>query len=120
MTEFIVTRLKGADHRDWMTSRSSLRHAIITGELSVSSLVKVVSNIVGVWPLIVVYLKESGRQTDGDSLVVSYILHFYFSCNFFHYFILLSSLEKWNPWVLLRQPDAKKQIPPVPSDFRDG
>jgi len=70
MTEFIVTRLKGAEHRDWMKSRSSLRRAIITGELSMPSLVDVVSNIVGVWPLIVVYLKETGRKTDGDSLVV--------------------------------------------------
>ena len=32
MTELIVTRLKGAEHRDWMMSRSSLRRAIITGE----------------------------------------------------------------------------------------
>ena len=70
MTEFIVTRLKGAEHCDWMMSRSSLRRAIITGELLMPSLVKVVSSIVGVWPLIVVCLKESGRKTDGDSLVV--------------------------------------------------
>ena len=70
MTEFIVTRLKGAEHRDWMMSRSSLRRAIITGELSMPSLVEVVSNIVGAWPLTVVYLKETGRKTDGDSLVV--------------------------------------------------
>ena len=69
MTEFFVKRLKGAEHRDWMMSRSSLR-AIITGELSMPSLVEVVSNIVGVWPLIVVYLKEAGRKTDGDSIVV--------------------------------------------------
>ena len=70
MTEFIVTRLKGAEHRDWMMSRSSLRRAIITGGLSIPSLVEVVSNIVGVWPLIVVYLKETDRKTDGDNLVV--------------------------------------------------
>ena len=70
MTEFIVTRLKGAEHRDWMMSRSSVRHAIITGELSMTSLVEVDNNIVGVWPLIVVYLKETGRKTDGDTLVV--------------------------------------------------
>ena len=70
MTEFIVTRLKGAEHRDWLISRSSLRRAIITGELSMPSLVEVVSNIVGVWPLIVIYLKETSRKTDGDSLVV--------------------------------------------------
>ena len=47
MTEFIVTHLKGAEHRHWMMSRSSLRRAIITGELSMLSLVEVVSNIVG-------------------------------------------------------------------------
>ena len=76
MTEFFVTRLKGAEHRDWMMSRSSLRRAIITGEPSMPSLVEVVSNIVEVWPLMVVYLKETGRKTDGDSLVVLYILHF--------------------------------------------
>ena len=70
MTEFIVTRLKGAEHRDWMMSRSSLRRAIITGELSMPSFVEVVSNIMGERPLIVVYLKETGRKTDGDSLVV--------------------------------------------------
>ena len=70
MTEFTVTRLKGAKHRDWLMFRTSFRRAIITGELSMPSLVEVVSNIVGVWPLIVVYLKETGRKTDGDSLVV--------------------------------------------------
>ena len=63
-------RLKGAEPHDWMMSRSSLRRAIITGELSIPSFVKVVNNIVGVWPLIVVYLKETGRKTDSDSLVV--------------------------------------------------
>ena len=76
MTEFIVMRLKRAEHRDCMMSRSSLRHAIITEELSMPSLADVASNIVGVCPLIVVYLKENGRKTDGDSLVVYYILLF--------------------------------------------
>ena len=70
MTEFIVTRLKGADYRDWMMSRTSLRRAIITGELSMPSPVEVVSNIVGVWPLIVVYLEETARKTESDNLVV--------------------------------------------------
>ena len=70
MTKFIVTRLKGAEHRDWVMSRSSLRRAIIAGELYMLLLIEVVSNIVKVWPLIVVYLKETGRETDSDSLVV--------------------------------------------------
>ena len=70
MNEFIVTRLKGAEHRDWMHSRQSLRRAIETGDLSLPGLVDVVSNIIGVWPLIVAYLKETGRKDSGDSLVV--------------------------------------------------
>ena len=76
LTEFIVSRSKGAEHRDRMMSRSSLRRAIITGELTMPSFIEVVSNIVGVWPLIVVYIKETGRKTDGDSLEVYYFLHF--------------------------------------------
>ena len=47
-TEFIVTRLKGAEHRDWMQPRQSLRMAIETGDLSLSGLLDVVSNIIGV------------------------------------------------------------------------
>ena len=68
-TEFIVKRLKGAEQRHWMMSPSSIRHATITGELPMPSLVDVVSNNVRVWPLIVVYVKETGGKTEGDSLV---------------------------------------------------
>ena len=70
MTEFIVTRLKGAEHRDWMQLRQSLRRAIETGDPSLPGMVDVVSNIIGVWPLIVSYLKENGMKDSGDSLVV--------------------------------------------------
>ena len=71
MTEFIVNRLKGAETRDWMSSRSALKKAILTNDLSMTHLiVVVVANIIGVWPLIVSYLKETGRKDDGDSLVV--------------------------------------------------
>ena len=70
MTKFIVTRLKGAEHGDWMQSRQSLRRAIETSDLSLPGLVDVVSNIIGVWPLIVSYLKETGKKDSGDSLVV--------------------------------------------------
>ena len=70
LTEFIVNRLKGAETRDWMSSRPAWRKAIITNELSMPGLVDVVANIVGVWPLIVSYLKETGRKDEGDSLVV--------------------------------------------------
>ena len=71
MTEFLIVRLKGAVHRDWMQTRPALRKAIETGELSMPSLLEVVSNIVGVWPLIVSYLKVTGKRDSKDSLVVS-------------------------------------------------
>ena len=62
MTEFIVTQLKGIEHRDWMQSRPSLRRAIETGDHSLPGLVDVVSNIIVVWPFIVSYLKETGKK----------------------------------------------------------
>ena len=70
MTEFIVNRLKGAETRDWMSSRPALKKAILTNDLNMPHLVDVVANIIGVWPLIVSYLKETGRKDDGNSLVV--------------------------------------------------
>ena len=70
MTEVIVNRLKGAESHDWIASRPALKKAIIISSLVMPELVDVVANIVGVWPLIVSYLKETGRKDDGDSLVV--------------------------------------------------
>ena len=70
MTEFIFTQLKGAEQGDWMQSRQCLRMAIEIGNLSLLGLLDVVSNIIGVWPLIVSYLKETGKKDSGDSLVV--------------------------------------------------
>ena len=70
LTEFVVNRLKGAETRDWMASRPALRKAILADNLSMPDLVNVVANVVGVWPLIVPYLKETGRKDEGDSLVV--------------------------------------------------
>ena len=70
MTEFVVNRLKAAETRDWMASRPALRKAIIANDLSMPGLVDVVANIVGVSPLIVSCLKETGRKDNGDRLVV--------------------------------------------------
>ena len=70
MTEFIVNRMKGAESRDWMASRPALKKAILTSSLAMPELVDVVANFVGVWPLIVAFLKETRRKDDGDSLVV--------------------------------------------------
>ena len=47
-TEFVISRLKRAEHRDWIMPHSGHCLAIITGELSMPSLVEVVGNIVGV------------------------------------------------------------------------
>ena len=70
LTEYIVNHLKGAETRDCMAARPALSKAIITHDLSMPELVNVVANIVGVWPLIVSFLKETGRKDEGDSLVV--------------------------------------------------
>ena len=43
---------------DWMASRPTLKKAIIGGRLVLPKLVDVVANIVWVWPLIVLYLRE--------------------------------------------------------------
>ena len=72
MTEFVVNRLKGAETRDWMAFHDALRKAIITIDLSMPGIVHLVTNVIGVWPLVVLYLKETGRQDDGDSIVVRF------------------------------------------------
>ena len=70
MTQFFVNGLKGAETRDWMSSSPALKKAILTNDLGMPHLVNVVANIIGVWPLIVSYLKDTGRKYDGDSHVV--------------------------------------------------
>ena len=70
MTECIVNWLKGAEARDWMSSPSALRNAILTNDLGMPHLVDIVAKINGGRPLIVSYVKETGRKDDGDSLVV--------------------------------------------------
>ena len=71
MTEFIVNSLKEAESHDWMASQPALKKAIISSSLAIPELVvDVVANFVGVWPLIVSYLRETGRKDDGDSLVI--------------------------------------------------
>ena len=72
MTEFVVNRLKGAETRDWMSSRPALKKANLTNDLSIPHLVDVAANIIGVWPMIVSYLKETGRKDVGDSLLVRF------------------------------------------------
>ena len=92
MTEFVVNRLKGAETRDSIASRPALRKAIITNDLSMPGLVEVVANIVGLWPLVVSYLKETGRKDDGDNLVVRYSTVGVFSalCKCAHHFFAVS------------------------------
>ena len=87
MTEFSINCLNRAKLRDCMMSRSNLHRAIITNELQIPSRVKVVSNIVGVWQLIVSYLRETGRKTDSDSLMVYQILYLRFFFLFLSFFL---------------------------------
>ena len=70
VTEFLLTRLKGLENRDWMLSRTALRKAVISGVLDMPGLLELVAKIVGVWPLVVSSVKETARKDDGDSLVL--------------------------------------------------
>ena len=83
-----------------MMSPYGLRGAIITRELPMPSLLEVVSSTVGVWPLMVVYLKETGRETDGDNLVVYCILHLISVSISFTCSSCCFILEEGNRWLL--------------------
>ena len=77
MKEFEVNRLMGSETWDWMASCPAMRIAIFTNNLSMPDLVDVVANFVEVWPLVVLYLKETAKDV-GDGLVVgSSIVGFY-------------------------------------------
>ena len=92
MTEFVINRLRGADTRDQMASRPALRKASIKNDLSMPGPVVVIANFVGVWPLVVSYLKETGRKDDGDSPVVrsSTVGFLSASCKCAHHFFVVS------------------------------
>ena len=70
MTLYLVTCLKVVKNRDWMMSRTALRRAIITWDLSMPGLLEVLTIMVGIGPPIVSYLKETGKVDKEDSLVV--------------------------------------------------
>ena len=117
MTEFIVNRLKGAETRDWMSSRPALKKAILINDLSRPHVVDVVANIIGVWPLIVSSLKETGRKDDGDSLVVRsspfLVVLVRFSVPAF--IVLFSVSEEGNRRVLLHGPNGANEFPSAAS-----
>ena len=77
MTEAIVSWLRGAETRECMSSRPALRKAIFTNDLDMPHLVDIVAIMIDVWPLIVSYMKETGRKDNGYSLVVRF---FSFDC----------------------------------------
>ena len=99
LTEFVVNRLKGAETRDWMASCSALRKAIITKDLSMPDKVNVVANIVGIWPLVVSYLKETGRKDEGDSLMVMSFLVGILPASWKRVHYPLLFLEERDGWV---------------------
>ena len=69
LTKFLVTCLKSAQNRDWMLSGNALRKAVITGELAMQGLLKVLANKVGLWLLIVSYLNKTGTRDTKNSFV---------------------------------------------------
>ena len=119
MTEFVVNRLKGAQTRDWMASRPALRKAIITNGPSMPGLVYVVAVIVGVRPLVVSHLKETGRIDDGYSLVVrsSTVAVLSASWKWAHHFFVV--LEEGDRRVSIPQSTRADEVQDVPSSSRN-
>ena len=119
MTEFVINRLKGGETRDWMASCPALRKAIITNDLSMPGLVDVVANIVGVWPLVVLYLKETGGKDNGDNLVVRYstVGVFSASCKCAHHFFAV--LEERDGRVCIPRSACSREVQAVPSSSRN-
>ena len=117
MIEFIVNRLKGAETRDWMSSRPALKKAILTNDLSMPHLVDVVANVIGVWLLIVSYSKETGRKDDGDRLVVrsSSFLVVLVQFSVPTFIVLCSVSEEGNWRVFLHGPNGVNEVPSAAS-----
>ena len=72
MTELIVKWLKDAETRDCMALLPAVRRAILANDLSTPHFLDNLANIIGMWPLIVSIVEESGCKDDGDSLGVSF------------------------------------------------
>ena len=117
MTEFIVNRLKGAETRDGMSSRPAFKKAILPNALDMPHLVDVVANIIGVWALIVSYLKETARKDDGDSLVVrsSSFLVVLVQFSVPAFIVLCSVSEEGNRQVFLHGPNGANEVPTAAS-----
>ena len=111
MTEFIVNRLKGAESRDWMASRPALKKVILTSSVAMPELVDVVANFVGVWPLIIAFLKETGRKDDSDSLVVSSPFLTFVATISYPCILIFSVLGERDRWVFLSGPARPFKIP---------
>ena len=70
MRNLVVKRLKRAKIRVRVASRPTLGKAIISNDIPMPSLVDVVAKE-WEWPLVISYLKETGRINDGGSLLVT-------------------------------------------------
>ena len=73
------------------------------------------SNIIGVWPLIVSYLKETGKKDSGDSLVVWFSLFSFNFCMIATAYFRFAVLEKTDRWVLLHRPVGENEVSFIPS-----
>ena len=88
-------------------------------DLSMPGLSDVVANIVGLWPLVVSYLQETGRKDDGDSLVVksSTVGVLSASCKWAHHFFVVS--EEGDGRVSIPRSTRADEVQAVPSSSRN-
>ena len=61
MTGFVVSRLEAAGSRNWMASPAVLKRTLVNIDFAMPDIVEIRAKIIGVWPLKVSHLKETGR-----------------------------------------------------------
>ena len=105
LTEFIVNRFKMAESCDWRASRPALEKSIISSKLGMPEHVDVAVNMMGVWPLIVSYLKETGQKDDEESLLVCslslslFLSLFDFDCQCFVPMYIVNVMFRRKGWI---------------------
>ena len=77
------------------------QEAIFSNVLCMPHLKDIVANIIGVWPLIISYLKETGHKNDGDSLVVKSSSSMVYNYNIVPLYIVFM-MFRWRRWTVVR------------------
>ena len=106
MTGFVINRLKGAETQEQMVSRPALRRAMITNQIFLQDVVAVVAYMLGVWPQVILNIKDFRQKDEGNSLAVQFFVRTNTCCGLYSVSIvfLLFRRKEWTviyTWINL-------------------